>query len=66
MATTRAHRVFVPFILPLQDYGHVGISEDLFSLSCNLQIRTIYLEHEMYFADGEVYEMILVGSKNQN
>ena len=56
MATIRAHRSFVPFILPLQDDGHVSVSEDLLSLRFNLQIGSMYLEHEMYSADGEVYE----------
>ena len=60
MATIRAHESFVPFILPLQDDGHVSVSEDLLSLRFNLQIGTIYLEHEMYSADGKVYETILV------
>jgi hypothetical protein len=60
VATIRAHGSFVPFILPLQDDGHVIVSEDLLSLRFNLQIGTMYLEHEMYSADGEVYETILV------
>ena len=45
---------------PLQDDGYMDVLEDLLSLRFNLQIRTMYLEHEMYSADGEVYEMILV------
>jgi hypothetical protein len=60
MATIRGHGSFVPFILSLQDDGHVSVLEDLLSLRFNLQIGTMYLEHEMYSADGEVYEMILV------
>jgi hypothetical protein len=48
MATIRAHGPFVPFMLPLQDDGHVGDSEDLLNLIFNLQIGTMYLEHEMY------------------
>jgi hypothetical protein len=60
MATIRAHGSFVPFILSLQDDGHVSVSEDLLSLRFNLQIGTMYLEHEMYSTDGEVYETILV------
>jgi hypothetical protein len=60
MATTRAHGSFVPFILPLQDDGHVSVSEDLLSLRFNLQIGSMYLEQEMYSTDGEVYETILV------
>ena len=60
MATIRAHGSFVPFILPLQDDGHVNVSEDLLSLRFNLQIGTMYLEQEMYSADGEVYETVLV------
>jgi hypothetical protein len=60
MATIRAHGSFVPFILPLQDDGHVNVTEDLLSLRFNLQVGTMYLEQEMYSADGEVYETILV------
>jgi hypothetical protein len=60
MATTRAHGSFFPFILPLQDDGHVSVSEDLLGLKFNLQIRSMYLEQEMYSPDGEVYETILV------
>ena len=60
MATIRAHGSFVPFILPLQDDGHVTVSEDLLSLRFNLQIGSMYLEQEMYSADGDVYETILV------
>src|ERR1700737_1294801 len=60
MATIRAHGSFVPFILPLQDDGHVNVSEDLLSLRFNLQIGSMYLEQEMYSADEEVYETILV------
>jgi len=58
MATIRAHGSFVSFILPLQDDGHVSDSEDLLSLRFDLQIRTMYLEQEIYSTDGEVYEMI--------
>ena len=47
-------------MLPLQDDGFVCVSEDLLSLRFNLQLRTMYLEQEMYSADGEVYETILV------
>jgi hypothetical protein len=46
--------------LPLQDDGHVNVTEDLLSLRFNLQVGTMYLEQEMYSADGEVYETILV------
>jgi hypothetical protein len=60
MATIRAHGSFVPFILPLQDDGHVTVSEDLLSLRFNLQVGTMYLKHGMFSADGEVYETILV------
>jgi hypothetical protein len=60
MATIRAHGSFVPFILPLQDDGHVSVSEDLLGLRFNLQIGSMYLEQEMYSPDGEVYETILV------
>jgi hypothetical protein len=60
MATIRAHEFFVPFILPLQDDGHVNVTEDLLSLRFNLQVGTMYLEQEMYSTDGEVYETILV------
>ena len=60
MAIIRAHGSFVPFILPLQHDGHVSVSEDLLSLRFNLQIGSMYLEQEMYSADGEVYETILV------
>jgi hypothetical protein len=60
MTTIRAHGSLVPFMLPFQDDGHVGVSENLLSLRFNLQIGTIYLEQEMYSADGEVYETILV------
>ena len=38
----------------------MDFSEDLFSLTFNIHIGTMYLEQEMYFADGQVYEMILV------
>jgi hypothetical protein len=51
MTTIRAHGSFVPLILPLQDDGHVTVSEDLLSLRFNLQIGTMYLEHEMFSAD---------------
>jgi hypothetical protein len=60
MAAIRAHGSFVPFMLPLHDDGHVGVSEDLLSLRFNLLIGTMYLEHEMYSANGEVYETILI------
>jgi hypothetical protein len=60
MATIRAPGSFVPFLLPLQDDGFVRVSEDLLSLRFNLQLRTMYLEQEMYSGDGEVYETILV------
>jgi hypothetical protein len=60
MATIRAHGSFVPFILQLQNDGHVSVSEDLLSLIFNLQIGSMYLEQEIYFADGDVYEMIFV------
>jgi len=60
MATIRAPGSFVPFLLPLQDDGFVRVSEDLLSLRFNLQLRTMYLEQEMYSEDGEVYETILV------
>ena len=60
MATIRAYGSIVPFILPLQDDDHVDVSEDLLSLRFNLQIGTMYLEQEMYSADGEVYETVLV------
>ena len=60
MATIRVHGSFVPFMLPFYDDGHVGVSKDLVSLRFNLQIGTMYLEQEMYYVDGEVYEMILV------
>ena len=60
MATIRTHGSFVPFVLLLQDDNHVDVSEDLLSLRFNLQIRTMYLEQEMYSANGEVYETILV------
>jgi hypothetical protein len=36
MATIRAHGSFVSFILPLQDNGHVNVTEDLLSLRFNL------------------------------
>ena len=65
MATIRAHGSFVPFMLPLHDDGHVGVSEDLLGLRFNLHIGTIYLKHDIYFADGEVYEKNF-GSKKQN
>jgi hypothetical protein len=38
----------------------VSVLEDLVSLRFNLQIGTMYLEHEMYSADREMYETILV------
>jgi hypothetical protein len=60
MATIRAHGSFVPFILSLQNDGHVSVSKNLLSLRFNLQIGTMYLELEMYSADEEMYEMILV------
>jgi len=60
MATIRTHGSFVPFTLPLQDDGHVVVSEDLLSLRFNLQIGTMYIEQEMYSTVGEVYETILV------
>jgi len=60
MATIRAHGSFVPFILPLQDEGHMSVSKDLLSLRFNLQIGTMYLEYDIYYADWQVYEMILV------
>ena len=47
-------------MLSLQDDGHVDVSEDLLSLIFNLQIGTMYLEQEMYSADGKVYETMLV------
>src|SRR6202022_2032965 len=39
---------------------HVSVSEDLLGLRFNLQIGSMYLEQEMYSANGEVYETILV------
>ena len=60
MTTIRAHGSFVPFILSLQDDGHVNVTEDLLSLRFNLQVGTMYLEQEMYSTNGEVYETILV------
>ena len=63
MTTIRAHESFIPFTLPLLDDGHVNVSKDFLSLRFNLQIGTMYLEQEMYFADGEVYETILVQKK---
>jgi hypothetical protein len=54
MAIIRAHGSFVPFILPLQDDNHVSVSED------SLSLGAMYLEHEMYSANEEVYKMILV------
>ena len=47
-------------MLSLHDDGHVDVSEGLLSLIFNLQIRTMYSEYEMYYADGEVYETMLV------
>ena len=47
-------------ILSLQDDGHVDVLDDLFSLRFNLHIRTMYLEQEMYSADGKMYETMLV------
>ena len=47
-------------MLPLQDDGFVCVSEDLLSLRFNPQLRTMYLEQEMYFVDGKVYETLLV------
>ena len=60
MATIRAHGCFLPFMLSLQDNGHVDVSEDMLNLIFNLEIGTMYLEKEMYSADGEVYETVLV------
>ena len=60
MTTIRAHGSFITFMLPLQDDGHVDVSEDLFNLKFNLQIGTMYLEQNMYSADEEVYETVLV------
>ena len=60
MTTIRSHGSFVFFMLPLQDDGHVDVSEDLLSLRFNLQIGTMYLEQQMYFANGKVYETMLV------
>ena len=36
------------------------VLEDLLILIFNLQIGTMHLEKEMYSADGDVYETILV------
>ena len=60
MDTIRTYKFFVPFILSIQDDGHVVVSEDLLSLIFNLQIGTMYLDKEMYSADREVYKTILV------
>ena len=60
MATIRAYEFFIPFTLPLQDDGHVGVLEDLLSLRFNLQMRTMYIEQEIYFADGQVCETIMI------
>ena len=60
MAIIIAHGSFVPFMLLLHDDGYVGVSKHLLSLRFNLKIGIMYLEQEMYYADGEVYEMILV------
>ena len=60
MAIIRAYGSFVSFTLPLQDDGHVGVLEDLLSLSFNLQMRTMYIEQEMYYADGQVCKTILI------
>lgn len=58
MSTIRAHGFFVLFSW-IYD-GHVDVLEDLLNLKFNLYIKTMYLEHKMYFADGEVYKAILV------
>ena len=60
MTTIRAHESFVPFTLPLHEDGHVGVLEDLLSLRFNFHMGTMYIEQEMYFADGQVCEIIMI------
>ena len=60
MATIRAHGSFVPFTLPLQDDGRVGVLEDILSSRFNLQTGTMCLEQEMFSADGQVCETIMI------
>lgn len=55
----------MPFTLPLEDYDHASISEDVFSLRFNLPLWTMYVEQEMYFVDGDILEVTLL-QKNKS
>ena len=65
IATICAHGSFVHFTLPLEDDGHVSVSNDLLGLKFNLQIGTMYVEQEMYIVDGDISESILM-QKNRS
>lgn len=56
--TLKALDSLIPFILPLVDDGHVSVSEDMFRLRFNLNIRSMYLEQEMYTMDGDILKKI--------
>lgn len=58
--TIRAHDSLICLILPLVDDGHVSVPEDMLSLRFNLNIRTMYVEQEMYSMNGDISETILM------
>ena len=65
MANIHAYGSFVPFNLFLEDNGYVGVLKDLLGLRFNLQVGTMYVKQEMYFANGEVSRTILM-QKNRS
>ena len=50
----------MPFTLPLKDGGFVGVSKNLLGLRFNLQIRSMYIENEMYSKEKDVSKTILM------
>ena len=67
MATIWAHGLFVPFTLPLDDVGHVGVLEDFLSLRFNLWIRSMHMKQETYNVDNDILETTLMqNNKNED
>lgn len=60
MATIQTRGLFVPFTLPLKDDGFVGVSKNLLGLRFNLQIGSMYVEHEMYSKEKVFSKTILM------
>lgn len=51
--------ILLLFTLPLQNDGQVCVLEDLLGLRFNLKL-TMYVEHDVYNANGKTYEMIMM------